>query len=155
MIVNKDSWHYKLILLSKGLSYISWDPSLIKRALEDKSVSNYFQLLVDTGRLKMPTNFCQYWRSVLISPLVVLTLNMLGLGVIISLIALVPVSDLILGIAILVAGIALVAIIMVIYIGAEEIREKIIEIRDTPDSFFGNIYNQYKNNICTIMEYKK
>jgi len=151
MKVNRDSWHYKWLayttVMQRGMSD-SWvadqvsDGELTYRQAMEKYLQN-----------DIPTNFCQYWRRVLFTgpaiPLINFSLMLMVIG---SFVLFTKISFIVIGA--FVGAAALIFLFFIIgalfTIGTEKIYERI----NNTNNFSANVYKSYKNNVCTLMEYK-
>lgn len=160
MIVNKSAWHYKWLAYVTCMQHYITDYTLITTFREEgKSwVDTYESMENFNSAFKAPSNFCQYWRAVLLIPFIVLGTNLLIAAAILSLFWWKPVAMLYIGgfaIALAIAGVALVLVIALLSTASTKVRSRAMEIREDPSSFVGNLYGAYKGKVCTVVEYKK
>ena len=161
MIVKRDSWHYKLLAFTTVMRNYLNDPSFVNWRRED---GESFVQIYETGskdfydKYKAPTTSCQYFQRVVILPLYCLLINsILVLGVLyLSLTNLWTTGTALL----FIAGVlgVLFAIAAAAYGGTvvyEKTAKYLGKKSSDAESFIGQTYKGYKDNICTIIEVKK
>lgn len=157
MKVKRDSWHYRWLAYNTCMSRYLLDKMYIDNG-RAKGYS-WIQIYEKMGNIsckpvwQAPTTFCAYWRNVLLYPFITITIN---ISLLLGLIYLVFNSGAIIAgafafvLVVLAAGALLLGIIS----GAAYTLERLDNKLEDKSSFIGNIYNSYKNRVCTIMEYE-
>lgn len=150
MKVNKNSWHYKWYAFTKVSRNMLGDN--FTRVKYRRSLGKSWVEIHDNLH-HAPTNFCQYWRAVLIYPLVAALVNLSIFTVILAGLVSNPivVGWFIVGAVGLFAVLALIAGLA---IGTEAVQTRAKEMLQNEDNFFGNIYKSYKNKVCTKVIYE-
>lgn len=150
MNVNKKSWHYKWYTFTKVTSSIIGNNF---HAIKRRRARGQSWVEIHDGMFFAPTNFCQYWRAVLVYPLVALLVNLSIFSLIVAGLAMNPMVMLY-GILGVLGLIGILFVIATLAVGSEYVSNKTKEIVRSEDNLIGNIYKSYKNNICTKVNYE-
>lgn len=152
MLVERNSWHYKWLAYTSVMGQYTINMKQFNE-LRSRGLSYVDIYEYDKYMFKRPTNFCQYWRAVLITPIASVVINTLFLGALASLAFMFP-SGVAFGAGVIIAALALIFLIALVAGGMDLFQKKVESLKSDPKSFVGNAYNGYKNNVCTLMEYK-
>lgn len=150
MNVNKNSWHYKWYAFTKVTSSIIGDNFHAIKSRREQGIS---WVKIHDSLFHAPLNFCQYWRAVLIYPVVAALINLTILAVILAGAIFNPINALWFLLSI-VAFILVLFGIAILAVGSDIAAKKAKELTRNDDNLVGNIYKSYKNNICTKVNYE-
>lgn len=152
MQVERNSWHYKWLAYTSVMGQYTINMKKFNE-MRSRGMSYVDIYEYDSYMFKRPTNFCQYWRAVLLTPFASVLVNTLFMAALASLAFMFP-GGVAFGAGIVVAGVAVVFLIALVAGGFEVVQNKMDNLKKDPKSFVGTAYNGYKNNVCTLMEYK-
>lgn len=157
MKVKRNSWHYRwLAYTSIMLKYASHYTviDLYLRENNNSYVDAYEKITVMHNFIRKPTNFCQYWRNVLLYPVMTLILNLVLVSLLTWLTINNPATVGMVSLAMVIIILTFVALCVMLY-GMETVSSKLKKVKEDETSFIGNLYSSYKNNVCKLMEYEK
>lgn len=163
MKVNKNSWHYKWLAFSSVMKH--YEPFATNTEANEVTIQlrdgrSYLDIYGDGYyhhyKWMVPTNFCQYWRRVLISHPLHLVFNLILLSAIIfGLTLLIPIISsefvsMLLGVGVFITA---VLIIYSFVYGTGKVRKFLVGKIEKSEGLISNVYGSYKSNVCTMMEY--
>lgn len=152
MVINKNSWHYKWLAYASVMNCYLYDNATTINDMRNEGKS-YVEILELRFPHMIPTNFCQYWRRVLVSFPLILAINLMTvLGILVMTITYPGAALSIIGIIFTILIIATIAVAF--FIGFTEAKEIFRSKISESDSFISSAYDSYKGNICTLIEYK-
>lgn len=154
MLVKRESWHYKWLAYSGVMSiYLNQKQFIDIRLQQGRKWVEIYEQAADYGFLQKPTNFCQYWRNVILYPFVILFANLsIAIGLLVASILFPDVM--LVGAGAVFLGLLALAIFAFFALGISEVSGRVNKIKDDPNGFVGNLYGMYKTKICKIMEYE-
>jgi hypothetical protein len=167
-VVKKDSWHYRWLAYAYYLK--NWDKydDYVKESKQDyerqtsrrnfhkleiapEKEYSYLTFFEDNGY--PPYEFCQYWRAVLLWPVVNIGTSLILIAAILFMMSLFTVGS-----AVFMGG---MTVILAVFVGLILIITKMIDmIKDrkktkSKDGFFNTLYKSQKSKICPLIEYEK
>lgn len=147
-IINEDSWHWRFYRWYTVMNSEHARERVLKYNIDIQTVFDY--------HCYKPYDFCQYWRGVLLWPLI----KFLSAGVVFGLFITILIASLLqsyivygyitMGVIFVVTALVLVGILFHV-IG--ELTKK--TIKTSREGFIGEVYSSYKNKFCRVVEYKK
>lgn len=147
-VVNKDAWHYRWLMFIEKAKY---------NYLERKSDYEDFSGYMDWYK---PTNFCEYWRRVLLWPMINFFLVLLTVGLLVVIVSIGYSSAglwyllQIFGTLGYVAGVF--AVLIFLFMGTVEVKDRIKRSahKNKENNIFFSTYFSIKNKICPLLKYE-
>jgi hypothetical protein len=168
-VVKKDSWHYKCLAYMYYLK--NWDmyDDYVKESKQDyerktsrynfhkleivpEKEYSYLTYFEDKGYL--PYEFCQYWRAVLLWPIVNIGSSLILIAAILFMMSLFTVGSVVFAgsTALIVVGVTVLILIISKMIDMIKNRK---HQTTTKDGLFKTMYKSHKSKICPLIEYEK
>lgn len=133
-VVNKNAWHYRWLTFYKSFNTDEWSKS------------------------KYPTDFCAYWRAVLLWPALRIGFNLLVNLIIVGMLYFIfttVVSGLLMTLGVVITVIALIVLMALFSVGWTKLSDKVKNKMQNLDNdeFVSTAYSSYKNKFCKKVKY--
>ena len=162
MIINKNSWHYRLFCFHQVMSrYLDYKKHIDKAFEEGKSFTEIYDLVDERYTYTKfrifknpPKDFCTYWRQAIVAPIIAFTLIIVLLLSLLFLFINFPMNTLIVA-GFVFGGVLLAFLFLLLIAGTSMLMDKVKNKSiDVENNVIIQGFLSKKNKICKLVEYK-
>jgi hypothetical protein len=167
-VVKKDSWHYRWLAYMYYLKnydnyhdyigdskkdHFRYVQSCKRNNVDAEPEKEYSYLTFFEDKGYLPYEFCQYWRAVLLWPVVNIGTSLILIAAILFMMSLFTVGSAVFAGSMTVILAVVVGLILIITKMIDMIKDR--KQTKSKDGFFKTMYKSQKSKICPLIEYEK